>query len=417
MSLKQNTLYNLLGNGLPLVAAAITIPYLLNKLGNEQFGVLSLIWALIGYFGVFDFGVGRALTYEVSRNVQSVGKEKIDKIIKAGLVLTVLTGILGAGIIYFLIAPHASTWFKLSPAIYSTARNVFEITALGIIPTTLTSGLRGALEGFQRFLESNTNRLILGTMMFAVPAFVVWVEGPNLQLVTVGLVATRFLVCALALLQLRKHLRGSFKISGQDIKPLMNFGVWVTVSGLLSPLMVYGDRFFVSAAVGAQALPLYAIPQEGLQRLLIVPAALTAALLPRLAATREPMDLQILYRQNIRRIAVTMFFVLLCASLLAAPILKIWISEDFATKTSMIIVVLCVGLWFNSMAQMSITLLHSIGKPKLAAVAHMIELPLYIGAVILLTSMFGVLGAALAWTGRVMLDFFIFNYFAKTSLK
>ena len=67
MSLKKDTVYNLLGNGVPLLAAAVAIPYLLTSLGNEKFGLLALIWSLIGYFGLFDFGVGRALTYEVSR--------------------------------------------------------------------------------------------------------------------------------------------------------------------------------------------------------------------------------------------------------------------------------------------------------------------------------------------------------------
>jgi GT2 family glycosyltransferase len=35
------------------------------------------------------------------------------------------------------------------------------------------------------------------------------------------------------------------------MKLLLNYGVWVTVTGIVGHLMVYGDRFFVSAAVGA----------------------------------------------------------------------------------------------------------------------------------------------------------------------
>lgn len=68
------------------------------------------------------------------------------------------------------------------------------------------------------------------------------------------------------------------------IKSLFGFGSWVTLSGVIGPLMVYGDRFFVSAAVGANLLPLYAIPQEGLQRLLLIPGSFCGALLPRLSS-------------------------------------------------------------------------------------------------------------------------------------
>jgi O-antigen/teichoic acid export membrane protein len=67
MSLRPNTLWNLAGSGLALIAAAALIPFMLQRLGNEAFGVLTLIWALIGYFSLFDMGVGRAIADELSK--------------------------------------------------------------------------------------------------------------------------------------------------------------------------------------------------------------------------------------------------------------------------------------------------------------------------------------------------------------
>lgn len=417
MSLKKDTIYNLLGNGIPLLAAAGAIPYLLTALGSEKFGILTLIWALIGYFGLFDFGVGRALTYEVGRRKESAEVAELGKTIKAGLALTLFTGVLGLLLVYFLIAPYSAAWLKISYAEQATAKTAFEIVAIGIIPTTLTSGLRGTLEGFKRFVESNINRALLGTLMFLVPGVIVYIYGNNIEFVAIGLVGVRFLIFAIAIVQLKKYIIGTYEVSLNDIRPLLKFGVWVTISGLVGPVMVYGDRFFVSAAVGAEVLPLYAIPQEGLQRLLIIPAALTAALMPRMAAIKDVVYLQKVYKDNTRKIAVWMLIVLILASIAAHPVLSVWISKEFAEKTTPIVIILCIGLWFNSMAQMSMTLLHAIGKPKLAAVSHLIELPLFIMAIILLSKEFGIIGAATAWTLRVTADFFIFNYFVKTSLK
>ena len=144
--------------------------------------------------------------------------------------LTVLTGIVGTLAIYFFVAPYSANWFKISAAQHAPARLAFEITAFGIIPTTLTSGLRGALEGLQRFLDSNINRIALGTLMFVMPALVVYIRGPDLPAVALSLVAARLLVCGLALFQLRQYLRRSVPIRSDDIKPLLNFGVWVTIS-------------------------------------------------------------------------------------------------------------------------------------------------------------------------------------------
>ena len=60
--LARNTLWSLLGQGAPLLAALVTIPVLVRNLGTERFGILTLIWMVIGYFSVFDLGLGRALT-------------------------------------------------------------------------------------------------------------------------------------------------------------------------------------------------------------------------------------------------------------------------------------------------------------------------------------------------------------------
>lgn len=66
MRLVRHSLYNVLGLGLPLLVAVFCIPVLIQKLGNANFGLLTLIWAVVSYFGLFDLGLGRALTQRLS---------------------------------------------------------------------------------------------------------------------------------------------------------------------------------------------------------------------------------------------------------------------------------------------------------------------------------------------------------------
>ncbi len=66
MKLFKHTSYNLLGLGLPLLAAVFTIPVLITELGTARFGLLTLIWAVVSYFGLFDLGLGRALTLQLA---------------------------------------------------------------------------------------------------------------------------------------------------------------------------------------------------------------------------------------------------------------------------------------------------------------------------------------------------------------
>ena len=409
MSLKRNTLWNLAGTAIPMVAGLALIPFTLHRLGSEAFGVLTLVWGLIGYFSVFDMGVGRALTVQLSQLAARGETEDASPLVRSGMLLTLAAGLLGAALIWLLAPGLASHWLKISPALQDDARLAFLIAAVGVLPTTLASGLRGALEGLDRFAASNLSRMVLGVWMFALPAWSVYFHGPRLEVVALYLVLGRCVVVLAMVIQLRGHLFSTgAAVARRHFWALWNYGLWVTVTGIVGPLMVYGDRFFVSAAVGAEQLPIYAIPQDVLLRLLLIPMALTGALLPRRAAMGVA-EAAVAYRQTYRRVGLAMLAICLLAAAAAYPALSLWISAEFATQALPVVLVLCVGVWVNSLASVPYTLLHAKGNPRLTALFHLAELLLYLLALWLLSSRYGLVGAALAWVARVALDWLLLH--------
>src|ERR1700693_577565 len=67
--LAANLVWNLAGESMPVLAAVVAIPILVHRLGTDRFGVLTLSWAVAGYFGLFDFGLGRALTKAMAQEL------------------------------------------------------------------------------------------------------------------------------------------------------------------------------------------------------------------------------------------------------------------------------------------------------------------------------------------------------------
>ncbi len=53
MKLARDTLYNFVGLASPLLVAFYTIPRLIHGLGDARWGLLTLIWAVVSYFGLF----------------------------------------------------------------------------------------------------------------------------------------------------------------------------------------------------------------------------------------------------------------------------------------------------------------------------------------------------------------------------
>lgn len=419
-SLKRDTIWSIIGSAFPLLVAFFSVPLAIKVFGEDGFGLIAIMWALVGYFGIFDLGVGRALTYELSRD-GAVASGRSDSI-KSGLLISLVMGVVGALLIGLVFSRNAYHWFKVTTLTFGEVEMAFLVVGMAVIPATVTSTVRGALEGLGQFKKSNIIKILVGVISFGSPYLAVMLQNQNkLMMMAVALVAGRSFIMLLAILSIRRHI--SFDGSGwlKNSGRLFSYGVWVTVSGLVSPLMVYGDRFFVSNAIGASVMQYYAIPQEGIQKLLILPAALAAALLPRLAAEASIIKVDQTYKRSLWIVAMSMFFVCGVAAYVTPIFFSYWISPEFSEKSFYVVMVLLVGVWFNSVAQIPYSVLSGKGFPRLIALAHLFELPVYIGVIYLLANAYGLVGAALAWSVRALMDLmilaFLTNRYALSSRK
>jgi O-antigen/teichoic acid export membrane protein len=408
--LSRDTFYNLLGNGVPLVIGVISIPQLLEVLGAGPFGILTLVWAVIGASGMLDLGVGKAMTYEVARaRGISSAAERADTF-GAGIILATGSGLLIATTVLFglFISDSLASRFDIHKSVFDSA---LIWLAVSVLPSALLSLVRGVLEGESRFLAANVLRVVQGGVLFAAPVVCV-LFGTTSLAVIMSVIALSRVLLLLALgwrfhpwlsnaCHLRKH---------EEFKRILRFGSWITVSGFISPIMVYGDRFLIATVVGVKALPIYVIPQEIVQRLLIIPMSLSGALMPRASRFSDVTHTDEYYRRNLVRVALAMLPICLFAALVAPAILGGWISAQFAIDATGVFRVICLGLWFNSLAQIPLTFIYACGHPKSVALVHASELPLYILGMFLAVNYAGVAGAAVVWSTRVVLDFFLLHF-------
>lgn len=418
MSLKRNTVWNLFGAGAPLFVGVFTIPYLISKLGVEAFGVLTLIWALIGYFSLFDFGLGRALTQQIAAK-RSVGlTEQIPSLMKAGLLFTMTTGLIGGIFLAVLASKLSESWLNISANLQESSLHSLVIASIGIPFTTATTGFRGILEAFEDFKTVNILRVILGVANFALPALTVFIYGPILEYTVASLIVARLSILILHFLLVNKKLSIGWinkKLKFSDMRNLWQFGIWMTISNVIGPLMVTADRFIISSVLGAAFLAYYTVPFEALIRILIIPGALTAALFPKITSL-IPIDLSAakkMYVKSVSFVTIILIPVVLTTILGAHFGLSLWLGTDFADKAWLVTVILAIGICFNGMAQIPHAVIQAAGNVRLTALIHLMELILYIPLLFVSLKFFGITGAAVAWMLRAGADFFILRIFAK----
>jgi O-antigen/teichoic acid export membrane protein len=406
--LARNTALNLLGQGLPLLVAVAAIPLLIQGIGVDRFGLLALAWLVIGYFGLFDLGIGRALTQFVSERVGRGRDEEVAAVAWTGL--AIMTGLgLGAWLAIHLLAPPLVTRILNVPAeLQHEAVGAFRILALALPFVVSAAGLRGLLEAVQRFGFVNAVRVPLGVLTFLGPLAVL-PFSTDLRPVVGALAVARaggWFAYVVLLLRALPSLRNRPPLEAGQVGPLLRFGGWITVSNVVSPLMVHLDRVVIGAVLSMAAVAYYATPFEVVTRLWIVPVAVVGVLFPAFATSyvgdRE-RTAQLFHRGS-QGILLLVFPLVLLVMGLAGPALEVWVGSEFAREGTSVARWLALGIFVNSLAHVPYSLLQAMGRPDLTAKLHLAEAPVYFLLLWGLLGVYGLAGAAMAWTARVVID-------------
>ena len=93
LSFLRNVGWNLFGQIAPLVAALISIPILVKHLGVDRFGLLTIAWMLIGYFSLFDLGIGRALTQLLAQRIAQGRHRSVGPLLWTGTAAMAILGL------------------------------------------------------------------------------------------------------------------------------------------------------------------------------------------------------------------------------------------------------------------------------------------------------------------------------------
>jgi O-antigen/teichoic acid export membrane protein len=406
--LARNTLWNLLGQLLPMAVGVVAVPPLVRALGVPRFGILSLAWIVIGYFGLFDLGIGRALTKLVADKLGAHDERSIPPLVWTSLLLMLLLGVFGG-----LIALGLSPWLihralKVPVELRAETLHSFYWLAVSIPLVTVTAGLRGVLEAQQRFRILNLIRIPMNTFSIVGPLLVLPFSH-SLVAVIVVLTAGRvagYVAHLLACFHSMPALRHEFSLERSVIRPVVSFGGWMTVTNVVAPIMIYMDRFLISALLSVTVVAYYTAPFDVVLRLTLIPAGFAGVLFPAFAVSlaQDRERTALLISRGIKYIFLTVFPIILVIMTLAPEGLRLWLGPTFAQNGSSVLRWLAAGILVNAVAWVPFILLQSAGRPDLIAKVMIAEAPLYMAALWLLTKRFGIEGTAMAWAGRIIVD-------------
>lgn len=407
-TLLRGAIWNQLGQVLPLLAALALIPLLIRALGVDRFGVLSLAWMLIGYFTLFDLGVSGALTRLVAERLSSHRDTEIPGLVWTALAMTTTMGIAGAALIAVAAPWLVGTALRVPPELQRETLQLTWVLAGSLPVVTGTAALAGVLAAQQRFGVLNAIRVPMGILTYVAPLLALRF-GATLLPVGLALAAVRLLGAGahlVACLIGTPGLAAGIRLQRGLVRPILSFGGWMTVTAVVSPLMVYLDRFLIGGMLSLAMVAYYTTPYDLAQRFAILSMPVVTVMFPAFAAcydTDRGRTVR-LFDWSVRSVATLLFPVVVISVLFAPELLTLWLGADFAKHSSAVLRLLALGMLLNGMAMVALSFLQSTGRPDLGARLHVLELPAYLLVLWLLIGRLGIMGAALAWFLRVTAD-------------
>jgi O-antigen/teichoic acid export membrane protein len=193
----------------------------------------------------------------------------------------------------------------------------------------------------------------------------------------------------------------------------------MSISNIVGPLLLYIDRFLIGALISATAVTFYTTPYEVITKILIIPGALTGVLFPAISSTytTNPVLTKNLLSKSIKYVFIIVFPIVLMIFTFAKEGMNLWLGVNFAENSTLILQLFATGILLNSVAFFPFTFLQSVGRPDITAKIHSVELPFYIIAMWYCIPKLGIIGAAMVWLLRIIVDAGLQFYFTKKVFK
>ena len=340
--LLRNTVVNGLANVSGALVTAVLTPFLLHRLGTQEYGVWLLALGVTfssGYLSLADIGLTEA-TVKFIAEARAVGSIRtVNEIASTTIAAFAAVGVVvGGGMA--LLAPILVGLFDVQPGLVDTARVVFALMALEVVIALPAAALRAVVEGAQDYTRLRAID-IASSVLFGVAVIAAVSDGHGvvamamISLVVAGLRAVAALVVAHRA-QVGLELRPGF-VSWQRLRTSSSYGSYVGGLRLLG--VVYGqmDRFIIGIAVAVSAVATYEVAYRMQSIAILVLTMASSAVLPAAAynAARADTDKQReLYLRGTKYTFALVLPVTIAAFLYAEPLIRVWVGSHYVSMTT-----------------------------------------------------------------------------------
>lgn len=411
----RKALWNLVAEAAPFIFAIVSVPLLITLIGKERFGLLSIIWILIGYFNLFDLGLARSIAHFAARMIGEGKRDEAAAFFWSGLSLMLVLA-LTASVFFYSKADLLVDYLNTGAGLRAEARQAVLLLGIAVPFVMAATAFKGLLQADQRYRTISLIQVPFGAWIFLAPVVMAWAGYDTVDMLTLALVAGRIVLLIAFGIAAHGSLKTIFRPSGslEKLKSMLSYSGWIAVSNIVGPLMVYFDRLIVSSLLGLVAVANYVVPFDLVYRTGVIPASIATVLFTATSFNRGENNKKaspILFNQALNLILTLTAPLYLFTALFSHEILSLWVGPDQASESASVMTIISLALLINAATRVPHAVLQGAGRANTTAFAHLLELPLYAAALYFAALHYGIEGAACVWLGRCLIDLVLLSLF------
>lgn len=396
--LMRNSFANLAGAVLPALVALATIPFIVSRLGEVNYGVLTMVTAIVGYFALIDINVTSASVKYVAQYRATSQLAELYQVVTFGALVYLTIGTVGGVSIFFGADWLSRQLFNVPQSLVSLTQRTLELAAVGFFFGQMQVYLGSIPQSLQRFDVSAKIEAAFGMLVPLLTVLILWFGYGLYEVVLLRVVlsALNAAVAAGASWLLIAGFRPAWP-SRAIARQLVSFSAFSYLSGIAAACYAHADKLIIGAVAGMASLTYYVIPSTLINRVLGLTFRLSSVVYPaasELESLRQFDKLKVIYFSATRYVFYLNACIVLLACLFAEEILYFWMGEEFARQGTLIMVLTALAMLVDSMTNLPSMLADGMGHPRVTGLFSVLRAALGLVATFVFAKLYSIIGVA-----------------------
>lgn len=398
-SILKNSFSTTLGFCITAVVTFFITPFIIHRLGNELYGVWTLLTGLTGYLGLLDFGMRTAIVKYVSEYNAKGDYEKLN-----GMGSTARTLFTFMGLFCWLLAVIFSLFiqdiFNLDTATQVNYFLLLFIIGGDIFLTFSFMIYQGSLGGFQRYDISVRN----GIIAFSIKnILVVVLLSYGYSVVTLSVIVLvsnlfGFILNFISTHSICHKLKYSIgRIDNDHLRNLWGYSWKSFVTNISDRLIYYSDSIIIGIFLTPEHITFYTIASTLIIYLRQLVLSAGGVIVPAISSEGAKNDISSIHQIVLQGSKLILFILIpiSCALMIVGKdFILLWIGPGYEKSYQVLTILLASQ--FIVLSQYGVTLvLYGLGKHDILAKINIVVAVANVVLSVILVHYWGIIGVAL----------------------